>query len=149
MEKEKLDTYLVTLREGYGSKTVQAHSHSAAKYAAYKDYDITGGMGFLEYLKRVESVRLLHRFRASDLFGDPETFERMKVSRNLPFAYIGQKVVLHSGSRGELRGIICGANHSHNLDVLFEGCIHTENCHPHYMLDYLDGNGQIIASYGA
>lgn len=149
MGKEGLNTYLVTLRGGYGSKTIQARSHSAAKYAAYVDYDVTGGLGFLQYLKWVESVRLLHRFKPSDLFGDPDTFERMKASRNLPFAYIGQKVVLHSKSRGDLCGIICGANHTHNLDVLFEGYSHTESCHPHYMMDYFNANGHIIASFGS
>ena len=79
-EKKKgpLNTYEVTLKGGYGSKTVQARSHSGAKYAAYMDYDVTGGLGFLAYLRWVESVRLLHRFRPSDLFGDPERFERMK-----------------------------------------------------------------------
>lgn len=152
MRKENigpLNTYMVTLKGGYGSKTVQARSHSGAKYAAYLDYDVTGGLGFLEYVKWVESVHLLHKFRPSDLFGDPETFERMKTSRSLPFAHIGQEVVLHSSSRGDLRGIICGANHAHNLYVLFTGCTQTENCHPYYMLDYLDSNGQIIASFGA
>lgn len=149
-EKKKgpLNTYEVTLKGGYGSKTVQARSHSGAKYAAYMDYDVTGGLGFLAYLRWVESVRLLHRFRRSDLLGDPERFERMKESRNLPFAFIGQRVVLHSGSRGDLSGIICGANHAHNLDVLFEGRTNTENCHPHYRLDYLDSAGQVIASFG-
>lgn len=141
-----MNTYLVELHR-YGVKAVQAKSRSAAKYAAYKDYDVTGGLGFLEYLKYIKSVRLLHKFRPSDLYGDAERFERMKLSRNLPFAYIGQKVVLHSANRGDLTGVICGANDSHNLDVCFEGTTWTENCHPWYRLTYYNNTGEVVAEY--
>lgn len=141
-----MNTYLVELYR-YGTKAVQAKSRSAAKYAAYKDYDVTGGLGFLEYLRWVKSVRLLHRFRASDLYEDPELFERMKLARGIPFAYIGEKVVLHSQNRGDLTGVICGANDSYNLDVCFEGTTWTENCHPKYRLTYYNDAGEVVAEF--
>ena len=145
--KSQLNSYVVNLKGGYGSKCVQAYSHGGAKYAAYVDYDVTGGLGFGAYLKWVESVHLLHRFRPSDLYGDRERFERVRGYRNLPFAYIGQRVILHSKSRGDLCGIICGSNHAQNLDILFDGQSWTENCHPYYQLDYLGPDGEVVASF--
>ena len=141
---EALNTYEVTMMDGC-TMTVQGKSRSAAKYAAFLEDD--SSLHFGEFLRYVESVHLLHRFRPSDLFGDPERFERMKEDRGLPFAYMGEPVILHSPSRGDLRGIICGSNSSMNMDVLFEGCTHTENCHPHYRLTYLDSNMSPIATF--
>lgn len=86
------------------------------------------------------------KFQPSDLFGDPIRFERLKQTRNIPFAYIGQKVVFHS-SGGDRIGIICGANSSSNLDILFDGTTWLANCHPHYMMDYYGADGEIVASY--
>lgn len=141
-----MNTYIIELHE-YGSKTVVAKSKSAAKYAAYLDYDVTGGLGFGEFLKWVKSVRLLHKFRPADMYGDAEQFDRVKAARNIPFAYIGQKVVLHSERRGNLEGIIVGANHAMNLNVIFNGTYHEENCHPHHRLTYFNENGDPIASF--
>lgn len=143
--KGPLNTYEVKIR-GYDQPlTVQGHSAGAAKYAAYQRLDTCDS--FFDFLSWVEAVRLLHRFRPSDLFGDPERFERMKERRGIPFAYIGQRVILHSGTRGDIQGTICGANHSDNLDIVFDGTSWTENCHPHYQLDYLDGTGNVIAMF--
>lgn len=141
-----MNTYEVELYE-YGVKTVVAKSKSAAKYAAYLDYDVTGGLGFGEYLKWVKSVRLVHKFRAADLFGDVQCFERVKEARSIPFAYMGQKVVLRSNQRGDLSGVIVGVNHAMNLDVVFDGTFHKESCHPHYRLTYYNKNNEPIASF--
>lgn len=124
---------------------VQGKSRSAAKYAAFLEDD--SPLDFGEFLRYVESVRLLHRFRPSDLFGNPEQFDRMKAARQIPFAYIGEPVILHSLSRGDLHGVICGSNSGMNLDILFDGNTHTENCHPHYRLTYLDRQNAVIAHY--
>jgi len=141
-----VNTYIVELHE-YGQKTIQAKSRSAAKYAAYLDYDVTGGLGFGEYLKHIKSVRLVHKFRPADLFGDAEQFEQVKIARGIPFAFMGEKVVLSSKKRGDLIGTIVGANHAMNLDVVFEGTYHKENCHPHYRLTYYDKNNMPVARY--
>lgn len=143
--KGPLNTFEVKIR-GYNQPlAVQGHSAGAAKYAVYQRLDTCDS--FFDFLSWVEAVRLLHRFRPSDLFGDPERFERMKERRGIPFAYIGQRVILHSGTRGDIQGTICGANHSDNLDIVFDGTSWTENCHPHYQLDYLDGTGNVIAMF--
>lgn len=142
----ELNTYEVVLSR-YGAKTVQAKSRAAAKYASFLDYDITGGLGFGAYLKWVESVRLLHKFRPSDLFGDERQFERMKEARGIPFAFMGQRVLLNSNSRGPIEGTLCGANRSQNLNVLFDGHTNLENCHPHYQMAYFDASGAIVADY--
>ena len=98
--KGPLNTYEVKIR-GYNQPlAVQGHSAGAAKYAAYQRLDTCDS--FFDFLSWVEAVRLLHRFRPSDLFGDPERFERMKERRGIPFAYIGQRVILHSGTRGDI-----------------------------------------------
>ena len=105
--KGPLNTYEVKIR-GYNQPlAVQGHSAGAAKYAAYQRLDTCDS--FFDFLSWVEAVRLLHRFRPSDLFGDPER--------------------------------------SDNLDVVFDGTSWTENCHPHYQLDYLDGTGNVIAMF--
>ena len=144
--KGPLNTYEVKLK-GYDEPlTVQGNSASSAKYATYLRLDTCAS--FKDFLSWVEAVRLLHRFRPSDLFGDPEQFERMKERRNIPFAYIGQRVILHSGKRGDIQGTICGANYSDNLNVVFDGTSWVENCHPHYQLDYLDCSGNMVAAFG-
>ena len=71
----------------------------------------------------------------------------MNERRGIPLAYSGQRVILHSGTRGDIQGVICGANHSDNLDIVFDGASWTENCHPHYQLDYLDRAGNVIAMF--
>lgn len=142
-----MNSYTIELHGGYGSKIVVAKSKSAAKYAAYKEYDVTGGLGFGEYLKWIRSVRLLHKFRSSDLFGDAEQFERVKAARGIPFAYMGQRVMLDSSQRGALFGVIVGGNHAMNLDVVFDGTTHVESCHPHYKLTYYDKVNEPVASF--
>uniref|UniRef100_UPI0006D24842 hypothetical protein n=1 Tax=Clostridium sp. NkU-1 TaxID=1095009 RepID=UPI0006D24842 len=71
----------------------------------------------------------------------------MKEYRNIPFAFMGMKVILKSGSRGNIKGTIGGSNDSMNLDICFDGTSHKENCHPHYKLVYLDNSGKVVAGY--
>lgn len=141
------NTYAVSLKGGYGEKIVVAKSASAAKYEAYLDYDLTGGLGFLEYLKWVEGVRLLHRFKPSDLFGDEKAFEIMKKSRQIPFAKMGGRVMLRSLADGNKMGTIVGAGIGYNLQVCFDGKTFAENCHPHHRLTYFGANGEVLAAY--
>jgi hypothetical protein len=102
---------------------------------------------FVEFLRFVKSIKLIHKFRPYDLFCDIEQFERMKECRNIPFAFMGMKVILKSRSRGNIKGVIVGSNDSMNLDICFNGTCHKENCHPHYELIYFDNDGKIVAEY--
>jgi hypothetical protein len=102
---------------------------------------------FAEFLRFVSSVKIIHKFSPSDLFGDIQSFELMKEYRNIPFAFMGMKVILKSNNRGNLKGTIVGSNDSMNLNVCFDGTYCKENCHPHHELIYLDNSGKVIAEY--
>ena len=60
---------------------------------------------------------------------------------------MGMKVILKSGSRGNVKGPIVGSNDSMNLDICFDGTCHKENCPPYYKLIYLDNSGKVVAEY--
>lgn len=143
-----MNTYLIRLK-GYDDCppiTQFGDTPAKAKYNAFLEYsDIYEG--FKDFIKSVESIRLFHKFQVSDLFGDTERFERMKKSRNIPFAFMGMNVILKSKNRGNIKGVIVGANSGLNIDVCFDGTTHKENCHPHYEMIYLDNDGNVIAEY--
>ena len=141
-----MNTYSIVL-EVYGVAAVTCFGETPSK-AKYNIYLERGDAyeTFQDFLQAVLSIRLIHKFKPSDLFGDIERFERMKNYRNIPFAFMGMKVNFKS-HRGLMKGIIVGANDSLNLDICFEGTSHKENCHPHYNLIYLDNLGKIIKEY--
>jgi len=74
----------------------------------------------------------------------------MKISefrkaRNMPFVKRGMRVVhTHSGRSGR----VSGANSSCNLNITFDGDNYSQNCHPYFMMRYLDESGHIIQEYG-
>lgn len=141
-----MNTYSIVL-SGYGGIAVNCYGDTPSK-AKYNCYLERGDVyeTFQDFLRAVLSIRLIHKFKPSDLFGDIESFERMKNYRDIPFAFMGMKVNLKS-HRGLMNGIIVGANDSLNLDICFEGTCYKENCHPHYNLIYLDNQGKIIKEY--
>lgn len=142
---ETLNTYIIKLK-GYGDDqpghSEIAKSPAAAKYAAYLESE--SGCTFMEFCKGIESIRLVHKFRVADLFRDDNCFQRTIAIRGIPLAYVGMKVQLDTGGRGPLTGVICGANHSQNLDICFEGMSYKENCHPWHKLTYFNENGKIV-----
>lgn len=71
----------------------------------------------------------------------PEDFLRTANYRGLPFARIGTRVSVD----GDF-GWIVGKNSSANFDVLFEANGAVLNCHPHWMMDYYDRNGELLHS---
>lgn len=76
------------------------------------------------------------------LFGETDTFERVKKVRGLDFAFMGMRVL----ACGKM-GCIVGGNESSNLDVVFDGEYHKINCHPYYEIVYYDKVGNIVADY--
>ena len=117
-----MNTYMITLSGYDRSATAYGETPGKAKYNFFL------GMGdlfdsFAEFLRFVKSIRLIHKFRPCDLFGDIEQFERMKEYRNIPFAFMGMKVILKSGSRGNIIGTIVGSNDSMNwiIHTIFLG----------------------------
>jgi hypothetical protein len=45
-------------------------------------------------------------------------------------------------------GRISGANDSGNLNITFDGDNYSQNCHPWWMLQYFDSDGNLIKEYG-
>ena len=80
--------------------------------------------------------------RVESLFSDTEQFDRNKEYRNIPFAYQGMRISVC----GKM-GTIVGSNSSCNLDVVYDGNWHTNNCHPWYETVYYDRDGSVIADY--
>lgn len=78
----------------------------------------------------------------SVFYGDNEAFERMKLSRNVPFAEIGMRIFAAGKN-----GTIVGSNGSMNLDVVFDGQWNKSNIHPLWKTIYFDNNGKIIKDY--
>jgi hypothetical protein len=62
--------------------------------------------------------------------------------RGIKFAYQGMKVSVC----GQM-GTIVGSNQSLNLDVVFDGQYHRNNCHPWHETVYFDRKGNVVADY--
>jgi hypothetical protein len=141
-------------------------SRSSARYAAYKMYG--AGTAFSYFLKSITGVHVVREGENitptatgaqneaespkdtppyAKHFGDEEVFKKFCKEKNLPFAYIGQHIIQNDFFDGERPGVICGANGSGMLDVVFDGNDFTENCHPLYGMTYLDESGAVVAQY--
>jgi len=96
--KDSMNTYVITL-SGY-DRTATAYGDTPGK-AKYNFFLEAGDLfeSFAKFLQFVKSIKLIHKFRPCDLFGDDEWFERMKKYRDIPFAFMGMKVILKSKSR--------------------------------------------------
>ncbi len=65
-------------------------------------------------------------------------------SRGMPFVVRGMRVIhTHNGKTGR----VSGANSSCNLNITFDGDNYSQNCHPHWMMQYFDKGGKMIAEY--
>jgi hypothetical protein len=72
------------------------------------------------------------------------TIAELRKYRCVPFVKKGMRVKnTYSGRCGR----ITGANHSGNLNILFDGDKRSQNCHPHWMMEYYDDDGKLIAEY--
>jgi hypothetical protein len=137
-----MNTYEITF-DGYTSQ-VAAETPGKAKYQYYRQYELGDYMEFVDFLKGIESCRLLHRFHPRDLFGRTDQFEYMKQMRGIEFTHIGMRVEVDGRP-----GTIVGANSSMNLDVCFDGEWWPSNCHPWWMIKYFDNERNLIREYAA
>lgn len=64
--------------------------------------------------------------------------------QGMPFVKRGMRVE-HNGKKGR----VSGANSSANLNITFDGQNHSKNCHPRWMMQYFDKDGNVIADFGA
>ena len=72
--------------------------------------------------------------------------DNFRIQRNMPFVKRGMRVKsTYSGKSGRISGV----NNSENLNVIFDGEKHISNCHPTWMMQYLNSDGVVIAEYSA
>ena len=71
----------------------------------------------------------------------------VKKQRGLDFVKRGMRVE-HCYNGKTLKGKITSGNSSGNLNILFEGEKHPQNCHPTWAMKYFDNDGNVIAEYG-
>lgn len=72
------------------------------------------------------------------------TMDDFRKLRGMPFVKRGMRV---KDIYRNIEGRIAGANSSCNLNVIFDGYNHSENCHPRWMMQYFDKNGTLIKEY--
>lgn len=131
--------YDITFEDGY-TVTYEAATAGKAKYQAFLDSE--RGYDFIDFLTFIESVKSYGEFDVSQVFEDPERFERVCGYRGTAFAYQGQLVTV----RGE-PGILVGGNAGANFNVRFADG--TRNCHPTYEMVYYGSDGTVVADYEA
>jgi hypothetical protein len=134
-----MNTYAIE-RFGHVS-TGFGNTAGKAKYNAYLESE--SGYEFGDWLQTIESCKMVHKFRPSDLFGDIEQFNRIKQYRGIEFAYMGMHVEVDGKP-----GVIVGANDSCNLDICFDGEHWKSNCHPWWRVKYFDNKGNVVKKFG-
>lgn len=138
-----MNTYLITLK-GYGLSqpgiSCIGKTRAAARYNAFLNDAAELYESFNDFLQSIDSMRLLHKFKVSDLFTQDITgMQRTLAYRGIDFANLGMRVEINGRP-----GTICGTNDACNLSVCFDGDTFVTNCHPHYMVKYLDRDGNVV-----
>lgn len=71
------------------------------------------------------------------------SMEDIRKKRNMPFLKRGMRVEFLYGRKGRISGA-----HGLNLSITFDGDKFSQNCHPQWMMRYLDKEKNIIKEYG-
>ncbi len=136
--------YECTIKNYFGegkhlSEIVIERSASKARYYFYLklDHDYPYNKLF-----RYISVKSYGKSKTSDWFGDSEMFKRICKSRNIEFAYQGMSIDVDGQ-----KGIIVGGNSHNNLDVLMDGKMHIENCHPSWETTFYNKEMNIVKDF--
>lgn len=119
-------------------------AESAAKAKAQHYRYLQDGLWEDKFFDVVQNMKCYKIGVASidTFYGDQESFDRMKISRDIPFAEIGMRVFV-AGKEA----IIVGSNGSMNLDVVFDGEWRVSNVHPHWEIIYHGKQNNVIANY--
>ena len=133
-----MNTYICSNGDKW-EKHITAETASKARYQYYKELE--DDEPYSEWFRYIK-VKLYHKFKVSDLFGDVKEFDRMKKARFIEFAKIGMKIEANGK-----KGVICGSNSSFNLDICLDGDYHTINYHPHWEMKYFDDEGKLIKEF--
>jgi hypothetical protein len=136
--------------DDYGDKWIPkryiAETPGKAKYqhAEYLHNELNYGYGIFDMLKKM-MVRKIGPANIYFYFKDNDTWENVKKSRNIEFAYLGMEVDVCGK-----RGVIVAGNSGLNLNVLFNYGTkqqYIDNCHPWYETVYYDVKGNVLADY--
>ena len=131
-----------------GEVIVPSHNRRSATYAAYlKIGDVLGG-DFGSFLRRT-TVKSLGPFKPEHLNGANAKFQFLKESRQIPFAHLGQRVILHHEEH-DVEGIIVGVSSGSRLEVCVgdgDGRYRVCNAHPLYHISYLGENGEVVGEF--
>ncbi len=73
------------------------------------------------------------------------TMDRFRKSRSMEFVKRGMRVKLTYNGR---MGRVSGANSGANLNITFDGDNYSQNCHPWWMMQYFDKDGNLLKEYG-
>lgn len=125
----------------WGRRTVVAETAGKAKYEHFRYMSEFWDIEFREFLKHV-TCRKVGLASARSFFGNKEQYERNCEYLNIPFAYQGMRIEV-----AEKMGTIVGSNSCCNLDVVFGGRWHAENCHPWWETRYFAEAGNVIKDY--
>ena len=140
--------------ESGGEKiTVIAKTRSQAKYKAYKQSAWEESHSYDEFFRCYTKIKKIGPavWKKEDFYpknqASRDMFNRILKQRSLEeFCKLGTRVKsLHSGRFG----FVVGGNQSGNIDVLFDGSEWTNNCHPHWQMQYLSDDGKtVLKEYG-
>lgn len=72
------------------------------------------------------------------------TMKEFRNHRGMPFVKQGMRVFSAHYKR---HGRVASSNASGNLNIRFDNETRTVNCHPSWMIDYFDDDGNVVASY--
>lgn len=133
-----MNTYEVSIFDGKYKYNYTAKTPSKAKYQCFIDMQETFDLEFMDAISQMK-VKLLHKFKISDLFSTLSEFNHMKEYRGMKFIYMGMKVEVDGKC-----GVIVGSNSSANLNVCFDGDYKYYNCHPFWRVKYYLKSGDII-----
>jgi len=143
IEKPKLlKSYECWIERGDGNKFVTTHIGTSASQARYQFYiELDCSESYSRMFRLIRS-KCIGTMKIENHFGNPDTFERMINSRNIPFARLGMVIDVDGK-----KGWIVGSNSSMNLDVIFEGTTYSSNCHPTWQTTYYNSDGTIVKNF--
>lgn len=144
MELTLSKTFACAIENYFGNgqdltENIIAKTASQARYSFYLKMDFDEPYKKLfKYIR----VKTIGKTRVSDFFGDKEQFKGVCEKRGIQFCYQGMAIDIDGQ-----KGIVVGANNHCNLEVVMEGTIYAQNCHPYWMATYYDKDMNIVKDF--
>lgn len=135
-------TFACTIENYFGSDVTEiivAKKASQARYSFYLKMDLD--VSYKQIFRYIK-VKTIGRTKVSDFFTDEEQFKGVCEKRGIQFCYQGMIIDVDGK-----KGIIVGANNHCNLEVVMEGSIYAQNCHPYWQTTYYDKDMNVIKDF--